>query len=303
VADVVRTLPGRPAVGNPSAFTFAFGSCVTMGGPIPTLAIAARSGSLFFAMLGDMGYADVKSDVQNYQTYSRQFRAFLAQSDARQILARMPIMAVQDDHDYGKNDCWADTVVPFAAQAFADSIPGANYPNPTYRRWAVGEVDFFQLDNRRYRDAPQGPFENGRYLSVLRSTQRNWLLAGLRRSGARVKVILSPQSFTLGYSAGERAAILRAIEDSVTGTVVFCTGDRHHQALISHGDRTWELLVSPLQNATKHGVFKAPGILWSDNRFNAVGLVDVDTLSNQRTVTLRVVAESGIELQRHVLPV
>jgi phosphodiesterase/alkaline phosphatase D-like protein len=90
------------------------------------------------------------------------------------LVATCPILGVQDDHDYGLNDCWADTYKHFTAQAFADVIPGAPYPAPTYRRWSIGDLDVWMLDCRRYKDPPasQGTWENGLWMSVLRSTQR-----------------------------------------------------------------------------------------------------------------------------------
>jgi hypothetical protein len=92
----------------------------------------------------------------------------------------------------------------------------------------------------------------------------------------------------------------------VSGTVVFCSGDKHAGAFVRHTDRVWELLACPLENPTKHKTPMKPGVVYTENGtdralWDVVGLVDVDTASAQ-TVTLRLLRDTGEELHREVVP-
>lgn len=311
LASAVRSVPNRPAPGTPSSFTFAFGSCMTADGRAPTLAVARSFSPLFFAMLGDMGYMDnpkLYPDVQNYAGYVGMFKRFLNHPDLGPMLAEMPFYGMQDDHDYGFDNCYGTQVKSYAAQAYADLVPGAGWPTPSHRRWSVGGVDFFLTDNRRFRDPPKGPYQNGKYPSNLGNTQRDWLFAGLERSTARVKVVFAPMTVNWYWSAGEKAALLSHLRQKVTGTVLLLTGDKHAGAFVRYEDRIWELLAGPLKNSKKHLTPLNPNVVWTENGdgrpfSNAVGVVHVDTLSASPSVTLRLLAENGAELHQRVLPV
>ena len=170
----------------------------------------------------------------------------------------------------------------------------------------MGQVEFFLTDNRRYRDAPSPPFDNGAYRSVLGSQQRNWLVNGMASSDARVKVVFIPMTMAWYWSKEEQDAVLQAIANRVQGTVIFCSGDKHAGAFIRHTDQVWELLASPLENPVKHNTPMKPGVLYTENGTNkalwdVVGVVDVDTASSQ-TVTLRLLRDTGDELHREVVP-
>jgi hypothetical protein len=309
LADRLRRLPPRPARSRPSAFTFAFGSCILQRRPIPSLAVARAADPQFFAMLGDLGYQDDVGFHPHGQTYGRYvelFRRILRRPDLARLLDRVPLYAVQDDHDYGQDDAWRETIKEYAARAYADVIPGVRWPEPDYRRWSIGEVDFFLTDNRRYRDPPQPPFENGVYRSVLGSEQRAWLLDGMAASDARVKVVFSPMTMAWYWSKSEREDVLAQISSRVSGTVIVCSGDKHAGAFVRHDTRVWELLASPLQNPVKHRTPPRPGVLWTENGadralWNVVGVVDVET-RGAGSVTLRLLREDGRELHREAVP-
>lgn len=304
----VHRVPARPAAGTPSAFTFAFGSCILQKHSIPTLQVALAAHPVFFAMIGDLGYQDDPAFhpyAQTYPRYVELFRRILRRRDMSRLLEATPLFGVQDDHDYGQDDAWRATLKTYAAQAYADVIPGARWPEPDYRRWSIGQVDFFLTDNRRYRDPPSPPFANGEYRSVLGTQQRNWLLDGMATSNARLKVVFIPMTMAWYWSAGERDAVLRAIEERVAGTVILCSGDKHAGAFVRHADRVWELLASPLENPAKHRTPMKPGVLYTENGtgealWDVVALVEVDTASEQ-TVTLRLMRDNGAELHREVV--
>ena len=147
-ADNVRTLPRWPDRGTRSAFTFAFGSCITHLYSAPVLQHAAAADPKFFAIIGDMDYVDF-GPVQNYALWSKWFRAWISNQYVSPLVHKTPIMGVQDDNDYGLDGCWANTWRVYTAEAYADVIPGTQYPDISYRSWGLGDVDCWLLDCRR----------------------------------------------------------------------------------------------------------------------------------------------------------
>jgi hypothetical protein len=309
-STAVQKVPAR-AVSDPTSFTFAFGCCMTQRGEIPSLRVARSKSPIFFATVGDMGYKDSPQaypNTQNYAGYVDLFRTLLKNADFRPLLSQAPFYGMQDDHDYGKDGCDRYTVKSYAGQAYADLIPGGSWPDPAFRRWSIGDVDFFLTDNRRDKDPKGGPYQNGRYMSVLGATQRAWLLNGLAASTARVKFVFIPMTMAWYWSKGERAEVRNQINDRVSGTVIFLSGDKHAGAFAHWPNRIWEFLAAPLKNPVKHPTPSTWGVLWTENGtgralHNCVGVVDVDTASAARTVTLRLVREDGVELHREVVAI
>ena len=309
IADIVRTIPARPAAAVPSSFTFAFGCCTTrnLG---RSFVVVRDAQPQFFAMLGDFGYPDRSSGIapvaQNYGGYARAFSDVLRHQRMASILGSMPFFPMLDDHDYGRDNCNRTTIKPFAGQAFADVMPGGVFPAPNYRSWSVGDADFFLTDNRRWKDPDLGPYANGRYMSVLGSAQRNWLLQSLAASTARVKFVFIPMTMAWYWSRAETSEVRSFIEDHVSGTVIFLSGDKHAGAFARYGPRVWEFLAAPLYNSTKHTTPpRSSAVIWTENGTvnalsNVVGMVDVDTLV-AGACTLRLVREDGVELHREVV--
>jgi phosphodiesterase/alkaline phosphatase D-like protein len=309
VADIVRSIPARPTAGLPSTFTFAFGCCTTrnLG---TAFRVVREANPQFFAMIGDFGYPDRPSPTnpvaQTYGGYVKAFADVLRHTRMTPILGAAPFFPMGDDHDYGRDNCNRTNFQPWAGQALADLMPGGAYPGPNYRSWSVGDVDFFLTDNRRWKDPDLGPYENGRYMSVLGSAQRTWLLQSLASSTARLKCVFIPMTMAWYWSRAEAVEIRRFITDHVTGTVIFLSGDKHAGAFARYTPRIWEFLAAPMTNSTKH---KTPArntaVIWTENGtaaalYNAVGLVDVDTAVTN-TCTLRLVRDDGVELHREIV--
>ena len=310
VEDVVRTVPRRPAPGRASAFRFAFGCCTvrTLG---PAFRSLMEDRPQFLALLGDLGYPDRPNEwfetEQDYAGYLEHFSSVLSQNLMRPILSSMPIFAVQDDHDYGADDADRTSIREFAARAFADLVPGGVYPGRNYRSWEVGQAAFFLTDNRRWKDPEPGPFQNDRYMSVLGSRQRTWLLEGLAASDARVKFVFIPMTMAWYWSRTESQEVIGFITDHVSGTVIFLSGDKHAGAFARYTPRIWEFLASPMSNPTKHTTpARSPAVIWTENGtgpalYNVYGVVDVDTLTTQ-TCTLRLMREDGVQMHHETVP-
>jgi hypothetical protein len=307
VVDSVRRVPAWPDRGVRSAFAFAFGSCIIHSLAAPVLPFAATVDPKFFAIIGDMDYVDFDG-TQDYARWSNAFRRFMNNPDAAPLIAKTAVMGMQDDHDYGLDGCYANTWKQYTAEAFSDVVPGAQYPDTSYRRWSIGDADIWMLDCRRYKDPKGGPYENGHWMSVIRQTQRNWLLDGLAGSGARIKVVLSPMPFGYYWSHGEQSLVKQWIASKVTGTVLFCSGDRHQTAFVHPAANFWELLACPINNPKKTVAYAIADLVWVEHpgaraTSNAVGVVEIDTQKSSPTVTLRAITDNGSTLHAQTISV
>jgi alkaline phosphatase D len=328
VREAARDIPARPGAGDGARFTFAVTNC--LGGwpghfrPWVGLRQVSAAGPAvkFLVIQGDLGYPDNRAYPQTLDSYRAHFRAALDHPELAPLLRRLPLYAVQDDHDYGLDDCDKGSFLPYAAQAFAELVPGNPYPAENYRSWAMGGVEFFLTDNRRHRDnGPDKPsWESPSYYSVLGRVQREWLLTGLRSSTARVKVVFVPSTMCWYWHPGERRILLEHIEAEVSGLVVLCTGDKHAAADVDYLGSdgrvvATEWLAGPLDNSVKH---RAPEplepenlrIRWRESTVapdyrafsNVVGLVDVDSRTSPGTIQMRFVrCEDGAVLYRRTL--
>jgi hypothetical protein len=115
-------------------------------------------------------------------------------------------------------------------------------------------------------------------------------------------------TFAYYWSKGEQALMKQWIHDRVSGTVVFCTGDRHQTAFVNPAPRVWELLACPINNPKKTLVYPVPGLVWAEHpgataTSNAVGIVEVDTATTKPFLTLRAVTDSGATLHAKTIPV
>ncbi len=304
-----------PLANAVTAFTFGFGSCLGGGNTLrPWVGLdRVPRGAAFFVSQGDLTYSDSSGLPQTYDFYKSQFQKALAHPKMAALRSAMPVHFVQDDHDYGLDDCDRTSYKKYAAQAFHDVI-GVPYPEPDWRSWSVNGVDFFLTDNRRYKDPPSGPYENGMWMSVLGTAQRKWLKDGLTASTAPLKVVFAPMTATWYWSTQERRDFVKHCALNVSGKVVLCTGDKHSGAdvnlLYGGAPAVVEMFCSPIDNLTKH---KTPNrsqsdiqILWRESTVapdyrgisNMIGIVDVTST----TATLKWVrCGDGVVLHSRVI--
>src|SRR3990170_1267718 len=149
-------------------------------------------------------------------------------------------------------------------------------PGRLYRSFRWGRtVEFFILDARQYR-TPAFRFD-GPEKTMLGRTQKQWLLDGLARSVALVRVVVStvPLRHHSGDSwegdAFERNEILRFIADRRITNVIFLVGDVHYAALLRHPEGPYEAISGPLAAILSRSsrVAGKPEALWSaTGKFN-----------------------------------
>ena len=152
-------------------------------------AVQAVEPDLFF-WVGDNIYGDSLNPHVLQEEYRRQRDV----ASLQPVLRSVSHLAVWDDHDYGMNN--QDRRNPIKEEAlkiFEDYWANPSYGLPDtpgiFFRYSYGQVDFFFLDDRYYRDpdpAPQTPDK-----TMLGAAQRVWLESELEASTAVFKVLVS----------------------------------------------------------------------------------------------------------------
>ncbi len=243
------------APAGPAAFEAVFGSCAKFAA-LPEMPIYGpmldRSPALLL-MVGDNHYAN-STDPQTLAAYYRRSRRVASFAG---LVARTPTWAIWDDHDYTGNNTNHDvadkdnSLVAFE-RYWANESYGGDEPG-VWSRTSWGDVDFFLLDDRYYRDEVAG--------TMLGEAQLAWLLSELAASEATFKVLASGSQWTPGGSddswkvfPDEREALFDTIMASDVSGVVLISGDVHRSEIRRLRDKSeasyelWEFTSSPLAN-------------------------------------------------------
>jgi hypothetical protein len=161
------------------------------------------------------------------------------------MASRIPLLAIWDDHDYGKDN--SDETYPYkneARKAFKENFPDYSYEENDggiYYKFTIADVDVFVLDTRWYRSPMQN--EDGEDKKMLGDKQLGWLLDGLQESTSTFKIVFTSvplndyggdtSSDRVGYDSWmgykiEREKILDFIKDNHIQGVLMFSGDQHY---------------------------------------------------------------------------
>lgn len=256
----------------------AIGSCRDEDKAAPILAqIAARNPNLFLA-IGDNVYASDATNDASLPELRGAYQRLSEQSDFQAFASRVPILAIWDDHDFGRNDGGGDFGFKTSAETIFEHYWGAaagdartregNYHAHTYGP-AGQRVHIIMLDTRSFRtpltrsDQPDSPGKE-RYMSstatgqsMLGEAQWAWLATQLRQP-ADIRIVVSSiqvLSDAHGWEAwrqlpAEQARLFATIRQSGAKGVVLASGDRHLAALYRQGGLlpypVFEVTGSPL---------------------------------------------------------
>lgn len=179
--------------------------------------------------------------------------------------------------------------------------------------FSYSDVDFFLLDNRMHKVAPE---VKGQKSTILGEEQVNWLINALASSKSTFKVIAVGGQFlntvdkfeTFSTVPDERQKILDAIAaNNITG-VIFLTGDRHCAELskltLPNGIDVYDLTTSPLTS-------KAYDLSKEDNKVRIEGKVaaqrnfatiDFKGPRKERTAEITVWGNTGAVLWTFTVP-
>ncbi|MDF2377434.1 MAG: alkaline phosphatase D family protein [Verrucomicrobiales bacterium] len=306
----------RPEEGTGAVFSVAFGGGA---GYVPEFHEMWKTIASFepdaLLMLGDNVYIDDPEHVatQHYCYYRRQSEPLW-----RTLVSEIPVYSIYDDHDFGDNDCspgpeiekpaWKRPVLEVFRQNWVNPGYGGGKENPgCWYDFMIGDVQFFMLDGRYYRDQQSG--------SMLGVFQKQWLLEAMKQSEATFKVLVSPVPFTPNIKPGskdpwdgfpeEREEIFHFIETENIKGVFLVAADRHRTDLRridrEQGYPLFEFMSSRLTNKHVHPVVKTPGLIWGYNETCSFGLMEFDTTADDPQVRFRCLDIYGDEQYSHVL--
>jgi len=199
-----------------------------------------------FLMIGDNVYADAETEGAFAEAYEKfgQSKGFV---DFR---AKTPVLAVWDDHDYGRNDAGAE--YPLKETAKAAMLDFFDVPADSPRRSREGvydarvvgpegqRVQIILLDTRYFRSQLY-PIAPSRYrdhddptTTMLGEAQWRWLAeqlvvpAEVRLLVSSVQVVSNEHPHERwGVFPHERARLLALIGETKAAGVVVLSGDRH----------------------------------------------------------------------------
>jgi len=243
-------------------------------------------------LLGDNVYIDYPEhpSIQEYCYHQRQ-----SEKTWRQLISHTPVYAIWDDHDFGDNDeyggplinepAWKIPVYKTFMNQWANKSYGGGLEQPgVWFSFMMGDVEFFMLDGRYYREAS---FTNDQSIdrSMLGPVQKEWLLKGLSQSKATFKVIVSPVPWAdlaknemegrfdtwKGYRAERQEIFDHLTQENISG-VMLMSADRHRSDLWKlereNDYPLYEFESSKLSNTHTHGCIPEAEFCYNkDNSF------------------------------------
>ncbi|MBI2967209.1 MAG: alkaline phosphatase D family protein [Bacteroidetes bacterium] len=239
---VIRSFRTFPVPGTVSNFTFAFGSCqMPSAAPAvePIFDRIIEANPRFFLNCGDWGYPDTTDNIPSdndffpavYDRIIETYRfRYSAHTNMNEMMKRIPIDYVYDDHDFMNNNSSATTSsydgtsgneiqeianppgarenIIRAYVQFFPAYPLVDTSQGIYHSFRYGNIEVFMCDNRSER-SPNFEIlsESGNLYSVnsvpghtmLGQQQFEWLKNGLKNSTAGWKFIVTGVAFNKAY--------------------------------------------------------------------------------------------------------
>lgn len=278
------SMPQAAALPAPerSLTRIAFGSCLNQAKPQPIWSSISANSPNLMVMLGDNVYGSANSD-----TIAPLEAAYAAQAQNKEFLAArasLPMLAIWDDHDFGRNDGGGDYPLKAEAarlfEAFWGPVPERPPPfekknGGLFRAESYGplgaRIQVVLLDTRYFR-SPLRPksaafthwgryepdTEAGTAKTMLGDVQWRWLEAVLSEPADLRIIVSSIQVLAEGHGferwgnlPAERERLLRLIGQT-SGRTVIVSGDRHYGAF-------YELALAPDPPITAAGPAVEPG--------------------------------------------
>ncbi|CAJ1956393.1 unnamed protein product [Cylindrotheca closterium] len=221
-----------------------------------------------FAMLpGDTVYlANNDWTVEGEMIYDRIWYRNLqqrAEVHFARLIKTVPTYAIWDDHDYGKNNA------EHRQKGKENSLQawGHLWPNPyqgsakgagNYYSYSWGDVDFFVLDCRWYRNSYNG--------TLFGDPQLEWLEEELIASEAKFKIIVSGSDVMEKSMTRDLKDIGRIVARNSVSGVLFNSGDIHRNEFKVQDIEGWPYRVHQL---TSSGIAR----VWRRN----FAIINVDT--------------------------
>lgn len=279
------TFHTAPIVGSNVDFEIGFGSCANIQRyPRQKIwDIVSLHDLRLFLWMGDNVYVDSMDPNVFEIEYQRQRHV----AEFKEVGLNIPQLAIWDDHDFGLNDSHKNNPLKEHALSSFKKYWG----NPSYGtkdtpgvffKYQYGNVEFFFLDVRYYRDPMTEPDDENK--SMLGEAQKRWLKSNLSLSTAAFKVLVSGSGWTKAKGQNgdawssyltERAEIFDFICEQGISGVVLLSGDTHEAEFnaVPWSDKGgydfYEFVSSPLaQKLGDASAWRKPDIRMA-NAYNA----------------------------------
>lgn len=265
----------------PEVSRIAFGSCAHETEPQPVLELAATYKPDAFIFLGD----NIYGDTDNMDTLQKKYNQLASKPGFVQLQTSSRILAIWDDHDFGRND--AGRGYPYKAASKEIFLNFFKEPTNSERRKHEGIYDavyltkgnktiqVILLDVRTFR-CNQLPWVKGAVLprkeyfytpeyqphssadsTLLGATQWQWLAKELSKP-ADLRLICSGSQFGIEYNGYEAWAnypqeqqkMLELLKNTQANGVLFLTGDVHYAEI----SRLQYPGLYPLYDITSSGI-------------------------------------------------
>ncbi len=234
-ASAIFSFKTFPEPGKDAAVNILFGSCqqIRPGDPGKTFEVAAGLDGDVFLQTGDWTYPDYRipgfpaEPATIRESYA--MRMDTAYPFARDILTRMAMSYLWDDHDFHSNN--SDGSIPADVKAnvlAAYKRYTPHYPLPNgagiWQSFRIGNVELFLIDSRSQRSPAEAAFTGNTFAPpaghsmlagypISGENQLQWLMKAIRSSTARWKVLVSPVFFNPGVSPAIPLALLAGRKD------------------------------------------------------------------------------------------
>jgi len=312
VADGVELARGSFSAPDPAAARsrIAFGSCADIDASTARVwrRVALESPDAL-VLIGDTPYIDTTELV----TQRRRHRMFAGVDSFERLTAGVPLFAVWDDHDFGRND--TDGRLPQREQsrrAFLEYRPLASAgvgDQGLFHSFRSGPMEVFVLDTRWFARTEPAQGDATRP-SLLGAAQWKWLEDGLRASTAPFKVVASSMVWNNRVRAlksdcwGAYPHEFERFQDIVRATgatgVVLVSGDVHRSRVLVHptsaraGYDLVELVTSPL-HARVHAdaAVTGPEVVFDSGVPNAFLMLEARGVAGEHSLSARFVSASG----------
>ncbi len=300
-----------------------FGSCINQARPQPIWNAILADAPELFIFGGDNVYASTQPWSRGQ--LERAYATLAALPGFATLRARVPHLAIWDDHDYGANDGGVEFPHKQASKDAFLAFWGVPPDDPRrareglYHAVRVGppgrQVQVILLDGRWFRSALQPtdqPMAAGkeRYLpdpnsakTMLGEAQWAWLGQQLRQSADLRLIVSGVQVLAEGHGwecwgnlPREKARLLELLHQTRASGVVFLSGDRHVGAFYRHQAPNryplYEMTSSGMTHAWAQAAEAGPNRLGDLVRSNHFGSIDIDW--NTRSIRLALKDEAGV---------
>ena len=282
------SLNTAPVEGKPSAFRMAITSCMKIGRPQGSWNLLLAEKPDFHLTVGDTHYADTTDPTVQLQHHV----AYRREKEFAKVLRQIPTYAIWDDHDYGPNNSdgtakGKEFSLAGWKQAWPNPVSGTPDTPGAFFKFSRGDVDFFVVDGRYYRDPNELPDDDKK--RKLGDAQFEWLLNGLKNSKAKFKIIASGSVLHHSKVDGwriftfSRHRLFDAIKKHKVSGVMYVGGDMHQSLVWQHHES--KRVGYPMIEIMSSGITNGKDLSFAT--------IDFDTTVADPTARVRIIYGKG----------